>query len=75
MEVTPERQRLVMLNSGSVTKRRLKLEEGSSCKPQTKRMRTLKRDSSDSSRKKLPAMLGCKENSRQRTMQSYFQPA
>ena len=74
-EVTPERRRLVTLNSGSVSKRKLKLEDGSSCKPQTKRRRTLKRDSSGSSGKKLPAMLGYKENSRQRTMHSYFQPA
>ena len=74
-EVTPERRRLVMLNSGSVTKRRLKLEEASSCKPQIKRRRMSKRDSGGSSGKKFQAMLGCKENSRQRTMQSYFQPA
>ena len=73
-EVTPECRRLVMLNSGFVTKRRLKLEEASSCKPQTKRRRTSKRDSSGSSGKKLPATLGCKENSRQKTMQSYYPP-
>ena len=74
-EVTPEHWRLVMLSSGSVTKQRLKLEEASSCKPQIKRRRTSKRDSGGSSGKTLQAMLGCKENSRQRTMQSYFQSA
>ena len=75
-EVTPER--LVTLSSGSTTKRRLKLEEASSCKPQTKRRRTSKRDSSGSSGKKSVAKSGCslkKLNAGQRTMQSYFQPA
>jgi hypothetical protein len=74
-EVTPER---LMLNSGFTTKRRLKLEDASSCKLQTKRRRTSKRDSSGSSGKKSVAKSGCslrKENSGQRTMQSYFQPA
>ena len=70
-EVTPER---VTLSSGSTTKRRLKLEDSTSSRPQTKRRR---RDSSGSSGKKSVAMLGRtlkKENSGQRTMQSYFQP-
>ena len=75
-EVTPEH--LITLSSGSTTKRRLKLEEGRSCKPQTKRRRMSKRDSSGSSGKKSVAKSGCslkKYNSGQRTMQSYFQPA
>ena len=76
VEVTPEQ--LVTLSSGSTTKRRLKLEDASSYKSQTKRRRTSKRDSSGSSGKKSVAKSGCslkKENSGQRTMQSYFQPA
>jgi hypothetical protein len=76
-EVTPER--LVTLNSGSTTKRRLKLEDASSCKPQTKRRRISKRDSSGSSgRKSVANKSDCslqKQNLGQRTMQSYFQPA
>ena len=72
-EVTPERS---ALSCGSVAKRKLKLEEGASYRPQTKRRRTSTRDSSGSG-KKLVAMLGSplqRENSGQRTMQSYFQP-
>ena len=52
----------VTMTTQVTTKRRLKLEEGSSCKPQTKRTKKS----------------GCslkKDNSGQRTMQSYFQPA
>ena len=71
-EVTPEQ---VTLSSCSTTKRRLKLEEGASCRPQTKRRRTSTRDSSG--KKCQLAILGRslqKDNSGQRTMQSYFQP-
>ena len=64
MEVTPER--LVTLSSGSTMKRRLKLEEATLCKPQIKKRRTLKGDSSGGSGKKLPA-ISKENNSRQRT--------
>ena len=68
----------VTMTTQVTTKRRLKLEDASSCKPQSKRRRTLKRDSSGSSGKKSVAKSNCslkKDNSGQRTMQSYFQPA
>ena len=74
-EVTPERVTCT-LNSGSATKRRLKLEEGVSCSPGTKRRRTSMRDSS----KKEPiakvdsSPLEVKK-SVQMTMQSFFRPS
>ena len=71
-EVTPETG---ALNCGSTTKRRLKLEESTSCRPKSKRRRTM---DSSSGRKKSTAKLGStlqRENSRQRMIQSYFRPA
>ena len=76
-EVTPESLRVTCtLGSGSATKRRLKLEEGVSCRPGTKRRRTSTRDSS----KKQPVAkvdsspLEVKK-SVQMTMQSFFRPS
>ena len=72
-EVTPER---ITLSSGSTTKRRLKLEEATLCRPQTKRRRIV--DSSGSSGKKSVGKVGNtlqRENSGQRTIQSYFRLA
>lgn len=79
-EVTPERS---VLSCGSTTKRRLKLEEGASCRPQTKRRRTSTRGSSGvhgGGGKKSVAKLGSSlqeegmKKSVQTTMQSFFKP-
>ena len=73
-EVTPERA--TPTNNDSTTKRRLKLEEegGTSCRPRAKRRRTTTGDSSVRGKKSV-AKLQHSNNSGQRTMQSYFQPA
>ena len=62
---------------GSPTKRRLKLAEETSCASKPKRRRTLSRNDSSGSGKKLKGQSGtlCLENTkdaRQRTVQSYF---
>ena len=80
-EVTPER---TALNCGSTTKRKLKLEENTLCRPQSKRRRTVStRDSGGTggSGKKTVAKLGNSlqsegvKNSGQMTIQSFFRPA
>ena len=68
--VTPERS---ALSCGSTTKRRLNLEEATSCRPQMKRRRTSTRDSSGSGKKSIAKLNNLQSG--QRTMQSYFQPA
>ena len=72
-EVTPERVTCTLNGSGSMTKRRLKLEEeGTSCRLQTKRRRMSTKDSKSIAKSNRSLQ---KKNLGQRTMQSYFQPA